>query len=145
MEVRKNAGTREWRIVKTKDDSDDLSHAFTLEVLEVARHDDGEAVTSCVIVPDYSAPVRRPKMPAGAAQRLVFDALGQLLKASPHYGMAGTSATKCCVELEAVMPDLAAALVATPTDKRSYIARRTIQSMAAAGVIQSRDGWVWLP
>lgn len=145
IEVRRNSDRREWRIVKTKDDANEAAYPFRLEVVEVGEHDDGQPITSCAVVPDETPAGRqRPPLPQGPTQKLVYDALGPLLRASPHYGKAGAPAGRPCVELEGVIPTLGAALACRP-DQRKYQTRRAITAMAAQGVVQMREGWIWLP
>ena len=66
-------------MAKSKDGEDGEVHPFRLDVVEVDTDEDGEAITSCVIVPEENivAMVRRAKVPSGGNQRIVWDALGE--------------------------------------------------------------------
>ncbi|MDI1270598.1 MAG: AAA family ATPase, partial [Polaromonas sp.] len=55
IEVRRHGDRREWVIAKSKDGEDGASHPFKLEVVSLGRDNDGEEITSCVVVPDESA------------------------------------------------------------------------------------------
>jgi KaiC/GvpD/RAD55 family RecA-like ATPase len=144
IEVKRISDRREWRIFKTKDESDETAHPFRLEVLEVATHEDGDPIRSCAVVPEDAPASIGPKLPSGPTQNLVYEALGRQLRASPHYGKAGAPLSRPCVELEAAIPELAGALPCRP-DQRPYQARRAVTSMAAKGIIQTHQGWIWLP
>jgi hypothetical protein len=144
IEVKRPNGGREWRTFKTKDESDETAHPFRLEVLEIGAHDDGDPITSCVVVPDETPARVRPSLPQGPTQKLVYEALGSELRASPHYGKAGAPPSRPCVELEAALPALAGSLACRP-DQRPYQVRRAITAMAAKSIVRTCEGWIWLP
>ena len=101
IEVIRNEERREWRIAKAKDDADSLGHPFRLEVMEIGTDEDGELITSCVVVEDeLPAAGRLPRIPKGGNQRIVWDALGELLKRSKEYSKGEAPPYRPCVELE---------------------------------------------
>ena len=63
---------RKWRAEKVKDGSESVDHPFRLRVLDVGRDGDGDAITSCVIERDASAPSRSATLTPG--QRLAVNA-----------------------------------------------------------------------
>ena len=145
IEVKRTLDRRDWRIAKSKDDGDAATHPFRLDVVEVGRHDDGDPITSCVVVPDEAA-ASRPQFqqPSGPIQKLVYEALGEPLRKSQHFGKAAAPPGRPCVDLEAVLPLVGEKLTCRP-DQRLYQARRAITSMTAKGVLQTGGGWLWLP
>lgn len=62
VEVVRAEDIREWKVSKSKDGTDGGSHVFTLEVVELGADEFGDAITSCVVVPDQddSAPREKP-------------------------------------------------------------------------------------
>ncbi|MBK7025402.1 MAG: hypothetical protein IPH41_18645 [Sulfuritalea sp.] len=63
---------------------DGEAHPFRLDVVEIGEDEDGEPITSCVVMPDENAgeAVRRVKLPSGRNQRLIWDGLKELFKAA---------------------------------------------------------------
>lgn len=74
IEVRRTAASRSWSSAKVKDGADDFEVPFKLSIIHLGFDDDGDAVTSCVAVPDLEA-LFMPKRPSGKNQILAWDAL----------------------------------------------------------------------
>ena len=56
-------------------------------MVDLGEDDEGETVTSCVIAPDESPQdVTCPRLPKGGNQKVVLDALGELLRKSATFG-----------------------------------------------------------
>lgn len=72
IEVVYKGGDRQWRPFKVKDGGCQTTHAFNLEVMELGRDDDGDAITSCVIKPGLTA---RKKISLTKPQQIALDAL----------------------------------------------------------------------
>jgi len=91
IQVEKRDGGRAARVVKQKDGADSEEIGFDLEVVDVGTDEDGEAITTCVVVPiDGEAPTSKRRRPSGASgivlaalQRAVDDA-GKDAPASHH-------------------------------------------------------------
>ena len=145
IELTRRDGRREWSISKSKDGEDSLSHAFRLDVVEVGTDEDGEPITSCVVIPEENAggAVRRVLSPKSGNQRIVWDALGEMLKASPHYGKAGAAPTRPCVRLEDAIEKIRARLVCDPK-RQTERTRSAITGLISNGQIIHREGWLWL-
>ena len=79
IEVCRDGDRREWKIALAKDGPDAAGHGFRLEVVEIGTDpEDGEPITSCVVVPDESSDAGngKPTPPKGGNQRIVLmDAL----------------------------------------------------------------------
>jgi putative DNA primase/helicase len=141
--VRRTAGTREWTLTKSKDDTDGASHPFTLEQVTIARDFMDEAVTSAV-VRSIDAPVERgPRPPTAKNQRIVYDALQPLLKASTDFGKAGAPPTRPCLEVESTINQVKGRIPAEPKRQPARV-REALSGMVAAGVIGLNEGWLWL-
>ena len=76
VEVSRNDDRREWRVAKSKDGADGISHPFRLAVVELGTDEHGDPVTSCVVEADQTAQaVAAIQLPRGGNQKLVMDAL----------------------------------------------------------------------
>lgn len=141
IEVTRTDGQRSWRIAKAKDGDDSAVHHFRLD--SVAVDGSGEGHTSCVVVPaDAAARPVRPKAPKGGNQRIVYDALRDLLRKASDRGKGGAPASIACVELDAAVLAIAPRL--TCDDKRKpERTRQAITSLIASKFVEHRDGWVW--
>ena len=144
VEVSRDGDRREWKVSKSKDGADGDAHPFRLEVVQLAPDGEGEPVSSCVVRRDMAAAdVTRVKLPQGGNQRLALEALRPLFKASPNFGMAGAPSPRPCIELEAAV-NAGAARMTCSTDRRATRSREAITGLVSRGVLDCRDGWVWL-
>lgn len=145
IEVRRDGDSREWCIAKAKDGSDSAAHPFRLEVVEIGEHDDGEPITSCAVVREESAAIAtRRKIPRGGNQRIVWDALGDLLKKSRDFGKGGAPEIRPCVELEAAILEIAPSLTCEEKRKPERT-RQAITGLVASKTVEHREGWLWMP
>lgn len=145
IEVSRTDDRREWTAAKSKDGNDDLGKPFRLEVVEIGADEDGDEITSCCVVPEERAAdaVGRVKLPTGGNQRIILDALRDLLKESRHFGEAGGPPGRPCVELEEAIDKTRARLACDPDQKR-YRAQLAITGLVNRGCIVLREGWLWL-
>jgi putative DNA primase/helicase len=77
VEVSRAGDIRAWQVAKSKDGQDGQEKGFRLEVIAMGTDDDGEDITSCVVVPT-DTPARQHK-PLTASQRQAMDALNAAL------------------------------------------------------------------
>lgn len=70
--VNRDDTVRSWKVDKAKDGKDGETHYFRLNIVEVGIDEDGEAVTSCVVVPD-EAPTSPGAKPLNAIQKLAME------------------------------------------------------------------------
>jgi hypothetical protein len=145
IEVTRDFDRREWKASKVKDGADGEAHPFRLEVVQLAPDDEGEPVSSCVVRPDDTPQnATRSKLPKGGNQKVVLDALGDLLRKSHAYGRAGAPSQRPCVEVEGAVEAIAPRLVCEPV-RRKERTRQAMTGLVAAGVVVCREGWLWLP
>lgn len=72
IRVQKDDGERRWAIEFSKDDADGREHAFGLEMVTLYSDEDGDDVTSCVVLDEGEAQARRePKAPTNADKALM--------------------------------------------------------------------------
>lgn len=143
IEVRRAAGMREWSLAKSKDDIDGVSHPFTLEQVTIARDFMDEAVTSCVVRSIDAPTERAPQPPKGGNQRVVYDALLPLFKASTAFGKAGAPPTRPCLALDQAVEAVKGHLV-VDQKRQAERARLAIQGMTGAGILGHSEGWIWM-
>lgn len=146
IEVTRTDDRREWRVAKAKDAPDGDAHPFRLDVVELDIDEAGEPVTSCVVVPEERAAdlVRRVKLPQGGNQKLVFDAVRDLLRAASRFGMAGAPPGRPCVELDDAIAVARERLACAP-DRKTERTRQAITGLVSSGAVALREGWLWLP
>lgn len=144
IEVTRDGDQRFWKLAKSKDGADGEEYPFRLEVVEVGADEDGDPITSCVVVPEENTAdvVRRAKVPAGGNQRLVWDALGYLLRTSSNFGQAGAPPTRPCIEVEAAIEKLRDKLVTDPKRKTERT-REAITGLVNRGLLKLNKGWLW--
>lgn len=148
VEVSRDGEKRSWRIAKSKDGQDGDEFPFKLQVEILGTEPTGEAMTSCVITRDTSAQdVRTAKLPQGGNQRIVLDALREILNKTGLFNTPG--APESCppghpaVELEVVLPTLAERLPVAP-DRKTERARGAVSGLISRGVVGCDKGWLWL-
>lgn len=149
VEVARDGERREWKMNKAKDGEDGEAHPFRLDVVEVGTDEDGEPITSCVIVPEENAgdAVRRVKLPKGGNARLIWDALKDLFKANGERRPEGVPKElpigRPVLSLEAAIEGSKNRLVCD-SDQRGYRARLAITSLVSSGLLTIREGWLWV-
>jgi len=82
--VKREGEVRSWRVDKAKDGKDGEEHRFRLNVVEVGVDEDGDAITSCVVVPDSSVPAARDR-PLTPNQKLGIESFNEA--AGAHGGV----------------------------------------------------------
>nr|WP_281355972.1 AAA family ATPase [Azoarcus taiwanensis] len=70
--VSREGDARSWKVDKAKDGRDGDVHYFRLHVVEIETDEDGDVVTSCVVVPDSVMPTRAEK-PLTANQKMALE------------------------------------------------------------------------
>lgn len=145
IEVSRDGDMREWKLAKAKDAEDGQSHAFKLEVVELGVDEDGDPITSCVVRPDMqpSETVHRVRLPKGGNQKLIYDALTPLFKASKDFGKGGAPAHRPCLSLEDAVNSARGRLTCEPA-RQTNRARAAFTGLIATGVLCSNEGWIWL-
>jgi putative DNA primase/helicase len=144
IEVDRDNGRREWKLHKAKDGAEGIAHPFHLEVVDLGTDEDGEALTSCVVVPaeNTSAAVRRAMPPKSGNQRIVWDALGEALKQSVHFGQAVAPPSRPCITLEQAVEQTRGRLPVEAKRQRER-AQDAVRRLIERGVLEYRDGWLW--
>jgi hypothetical protein len=147
IEVNRNGDVRSWAADKLKDEKDSEPHSFALHRVELGEDADGEPVTSCVVRPtvrlsDDEAPSAKPPK-LGGNQKIVYDGLCPLFRASKAWGRAGAPATRPCLTLEDAVEGTKERLAVEPKRRRER-ALQAITGLIASRVLGSNEGWLWL-
>lgn len=148
IEVIRNDDRRSWRIAKSKDDSDSATHFFRLDVVEIAKHDDGEPITSCVVVPDKAdCDVRSVFAPKAGNQKIGDDALREMLAAAgpvrPVDAPERLPGGKRAVRLDTAIATIASRLVCDPK-RRFERAKDLVTRLHFKGRYVIDGGYVWM-
>ena len=145
VEVTRDGDRREWRVAKAKDGEDGAGHPFRLALVDLPPDDEGEPVSSCVVRADESPQdATRSRLPKGGHQKVVLDAMGELLRKSATFGRASAPPTRPCLETEWAVEAIAPRLTCEPL-RRKERARQALTGLVASGVLTCREGWLWLP
>jgi hypothetical protein len=150
IEVSRDVDRREWKIAKSKDGSDGEAHQFRLDVVTIGKdEDDGEPVTSCVVVPENDAgeDVRRVKLPSGGNQRIIWDGLQELLKAAGDRRPAGVPEElpmgRPVLQVDEAIVKVRSRL-AVESDRQTERTRQAITGLVTRGLLVLREGWLWV-
>jgi hypothetical protein len=146
------------RITKQKDDEERELLLFDLQPVELGQDDDGDPVTSCVVVPTLdvvaeSSPLARKLATLAPNYRVVLDQLGKAISAEGvpppsdiPPDLLGNWVGKV-VDL-AFFSDRSVAALQTATDSKPDSARRTFdrarQKLQALGLIGVWENWAWI-
>ena len=148
IEVSRADDRRDWRIAKAKDGDDGKAHPFRLEAVEIGEHDDGEPITSCVVVADEETPAgyRRPSLPKSGNQLVVWDALGELLKkagdARPNDAPASLPPGRPAVTMDAAIAGIRDRLACDPKRKTERT-QQALTGLQAKRLVTIDGGYVW--
>jgi len=143
----KTEGLRNWKAAKVKEGEAIGEKPFRLAQIDLGLDGYGQPVTSVAIAGEEPGASFGPpkRYPSGANQRIAFDAIGDVLRASTQFGMADAPSYRPCVKLDVA---IAAAAQRIPKEEQRYrtqSAKRAIEDMVARGVLAAGGGWIWIP
>ncbi len=150
IEVTRTDDRREWKIAKSKDGEDGEAHPFKLDLVRICEDEDGEPVTSCVVAPFVEGTgemVRRAPIPKQGNQRIVWDGIGELLKAAGISAPEGSPPElppgRPAVLLEDAIEKVRTRL--TCEEKRqTERTRAAVTGLVTRGLMVLRGGWIWI-
>lgn len=147
IEVTREGDRRGWQLAKAKDAGDDESRPFRLDVVELGQDADGWPVSSCVVEPEAKpdAAVRKASPPGGGNQRIAWDALGDMLRASNTFGMGKAPPMRPCVRLADALDAIAPRLPCEPKRQRERAQQAITGLIGRPGCLEHFDGWLWHP
>lgn len=146
IEVRRDGDRRSWVVAKAKDDVDGIEHHFRLQVVEVGTDEDGDPVTSCVVIEEEGAAsaVRGAKIPRGGNQKVVYDVAGELLRQGKNVGQGGAPTTRPCIRLDDLIESCRGRL-AVNSDRIPERVRLAVTGLVNGGCLVLREDWLWVP
>lgn len=131
-------------MAKSKDEADGALHPFRLRIVDLGEDEDGEAVTSCVVEPLQALDaVPRAKLPKGGNQKIVFEALGPLFRASTAFGRAGAPAHRPCLTITEAVGGTRDRLPCE-SDRKTERTRQALTGLVSAGILASNEDWLWI-
>jgi putative DNA primase/helicase len=142
IEVSRGGERREWRLAKSKDGADGNAHSFRLQQEVLGTDADGEAISSCVVVPDLAGgEVQRVRLPRGINQRIALDVLRPMFKEG-ELGKPGVPPTIRSIDLEQAISAVAARMTCE-SHRRTQRAREAVTGLHGGGVVALHDGRLW--
>jgi putative DNA primase/helicase len=135
---------RSWSVAKSKDDLTGDVHPFKLEIVPVGIDDEGDTITSCVILPnDSTDAIQQAKRPMlRSNQRIANEALGEALRKSPHMGKAGAPVGRPCIQYAEAVAIVAERIPADSKHKTTR-AKAAITGLVERGYLAMKGDWLW--
>jgi putative DNA primase/helicase len=143
IEVKRNGDRRKWHIAKVKDGEDGASYPFNLDVVLLGQDNDGDDITSCVIVPDQSTQAIKKKIPSlGSNQRIAYKALGEQLLKSVDFDKEGMPPGKACISFDDALA-IVTPLMSGDAKHKKERAKEAITGLGNNGVMGINEDWLW--
>lgn len=145
IEVQCAGGMRSWGVDKAKDGADGIGYPFKLEPIPVGEHEDGEPITSCVVVPAEDMPsAARKAAPRGANQKTAYGVLGDLLKSTAWSPEAPASLPpgRPAILFDDALAAVAARMGSDPKHKKQA-AQTALSGLQGNGLVHIEGGWIW--
>jgi hypothetical protein len=144
IEVTRSGEDRKWVVAKSKDGEDGASHSFRLEVVHLENDSDGDAVTSCVVVPDQSAQAIAKKIPTlGSNQTIALKALEEPLSKSVDIDKDGAPQGKPCLLFDVAL-EIVALSVAGEAKRKKQRAKEALTGMVERNILGMKGDWLWV-
>ena len=143
IEVKRKDHVRRWLIAKSKDGEDGASHPFKLEVVPLGHDDEGDEITSCVIVPDGSTQAIQKKMKTlGSNQGIANKALVELLLKSVDIDKDGAPPEGPCIKYDVALA-IVTPLMPVEAKHQKERAKEAITGLVGKGVMGMKGDWLW--
>ena len=148
IEVERSSNSRCWSAAKVKDGEDGKQVLFKLNVIDLGKDSDGDAVTSCAVSEDTGA-IFQAKPPSGKHQIVALSAIRRALGASSSTGQGGAPSGSACLRFEEAVTQSAPELVGVEKKRRAARAREAVQGLISSGHLHrglddNEEEWVWL-
>jgi putative DNA primase/helicase len=144
IEVIKTDSRQDWIVAKSKDDVTGHAHPFKLEIVAVGFDDEGEAITSCVAVPNESIEaIKQAKRPAlRSNQKIANEVIGEALRKSLHFAKEDAPIGRPCIQYIDAVTIVAESIPADSKHKLSR-AKTAITGLVERGYLASKGDWLW--
>jgi hypothetical protein len=146
--VNREGERREWVTAKAKDGADDQGHPFRLQVVEIDTDEEGEPITSCVVIAEEHAGdvIRRALPPKSGNQRIIWDALGDAFRSAGSIAPEGAPKDlppgRPCMSLEDAIAATRGRLVCE-AKRQTERTQAAITGLLNRGLLHHREGWLW--
>lgn len=142
IEVKRTGDNRDWVLAKSKDGEDGASHSFKLEVVFMGNDSDGDAITSCVVVPNQSVQAVQKKMPKLACnQTTALKALEEPLCQSVDIDKDGVPPGSPCLRFDDAIAIVAPLMPGLAKHKKQR-AKEAITGLVGKGVLSEIGEWL---
>ena len=144
IEVTATDTRKAWSVAKSKDDITGDAHPFKLEVVELGTDDDGDEITSCVVVPDDSTEaIKQAKRPMlRSNQKIANEALGEALRKLPHTGKEGAPVGRPCIQYADAVA-IVAERIPSDAKHKTTRAKIAITGLVERGYLTMKGDWLW--
>ena len=144
IEVTATDNRKAWRVAKCKDDVTGDAHPFKLEKVAVGMDDEGDEITSCVIVPDDSVEAikQAKRLSLRSNQKIANEALDEALRKSPHTGKEGAPQGRPCIQYTDAVAIVAERIPADAKHRTSR-AKIAITGLVGRGYLAMKGDWLW--
>jgi AAA domain-containing protein/primase-like protein len=148
LEITRSGDRREWSVFKSKDGQDGATHSFRLKTVELDPDEDGERTSSCVVWADEDGADRRRVIPPKSGnQRVVWDALGELLRKAGTHRPEGAPDSLPVGRPVMKVDEAVAAIrerLACDAKRKTERAQQALTGLQAKGLIAIGRGYVWV-
>ena len=144
LEVNRQGTAREWRMAKAKDAVDAEALGFELEAVTLGLDDDQLPITSCVVVPTERTAQATIRAPQGGNQRIVFDALVELIEREGSTSAPKAPPGRRAVTVAKAIEVIRGRLIDVEPRRQPERVRDALTRLQAAGHIRAEEGWIWL-
>jgi len=144
IEVRRNGDNREWLLAKSKDGEDGASHAFELKVVRLGTDNDGDAITSCVIVANQSAQAITKKTPTlGSNQTIALKALEEPFRSAIDFDKDGAPPGRPCLRFDDAVA-IVAPLMPVEAKHKKERAKDALAGLVKKDMVGMKGDWLWV-
>jgi putative DNA primase/helicase len=141
-------GSRVATVIHTKDDADGMRWGFKLDVVELGTDDDGDPITTLIVVESAGPPDRNERKPKPSAdQQVALQCLERVMRDEATTATVGDNheARPVVTEIAWRREYYSVAKPGETQDSKSQAFRRAVDGLQAKGIIASQDGFVWRP
>jgi hypothetical protein len=131
------------RVAKQRDGEDGIQFGFRLEVVEIGRDEDGDAVTSCVAVASDVAATKRITGAASIALRLLHNAIIDAGETPPACTHIPSNVLSVRMEIWRRYCDSGQVSDGDTPDARRKAFKRAAVRLQELGAIGVWGGWAW--